>query len=56
VRASARSATVSLSNTCPTLSATSSKTLALGGRNGEGLGMQSNYTSCPLTPSGQVCQ
>lgn len=56
LRASARTAAVSLQNNGPTVSATDSKTLALYGRNGEGVSMQSNYEVCPLVGSTLRCQ
>jgi len=35
---------------------TDSKMLALYGRNGEGVDLQSNLTTCPATPIGERCQ
>jgi hypothetical protein len=55
VRPRGSSALVSLHNTGPTLGADSAKMLAVYGRNSEGVGMQTNYTSCPGTPAGQQC-
>jgi hypothetical protein len=31
------------------------KMIALSGRNGDGLGLESNFLSCPATPAGQPC-
>jgi hypothetical protein len=51
----ARSGTVDLSNGGPALAADDNKMLGLYGRNGDGVGLQTNYTSCPRTPAGQLC-
>ena len=55
VSPSARSTTVSLHNSGPAVAAADDKTVALYGRNGEGLSLQSNYSSCPQSASGEVC-
>ncbi|MET0208070.1 MAG: hypothetical protein ABW220_03465, partial [Burkholderiaceae bacterium] len=55
VRASVVSAAIELHNGGPALEPASSKMVSIHGRNGEGVSMQSNYTSCPATPSGQRC-
>jgi hypothetical protein len=55
LRASARSVSVSLHNTGTAVAADDAKTLALYGRNGEGLGLQSNYSSCPLSGPSDAC-
>jgi hypothetical protein len=51
----ARSGTIPLHNTGPAFTADSTKTLAFYGRNGDRVGLQTNYSSCPGTPAGQIC-
>jgi hypothetical protein len=55
LRPSARMATVALHNQGPAVGADDAKMLALYGRNGEGVDLQSNYESCPATAAGQNC-
>lgn len=50
-----RNAVVTLQNNGSCIAADSAKLVALYGRNGEGLGLQSNYESCPLVASGEAC-
>lgn len=50
------SSTVSVRNAGATpLRADAHKTLVLSGRTGDRVGLQTNYSSCPGTPSGQKC-
>ncbi len=56
VRPSARDNNVALHNFGPAVTADSMKMLALSGRNSEGVGLQSNYMSCPGVPTGEVCR
>lgn len=56
LRPSARDATVALRNTGMAIAADDPKTLALYGRNGEGVDLQSNYSSCPLVPAADSCR
>ncbi|WP_157119381.1 hypothetical protein [Azohydromonas lata] len=51
----ARSATLALRNQGAAIAADSSKLLGVFGRNGDGVNLQTNYTSCPATPAGQQC-
>lgn len=55
LRPSARDATASLQNRGSAVGADDPKTLALSGRNGEGMDLQSNYSSCPTVPSTEGC-
>jgi hypothetical protein len=55
LRPSARDATVTLHNIGTAVAADDAKTFALYGRNGEGVDLQSNYSSCPLTEATQAC-
>ncbi|MEO6897989.1 MAG: hypothetical protein ABI218_15235 [Caldimonas sp.] len=55
VRASARDNNVALHNNGAAVTASSMKMLALSGRNSEGVGLQSNYMSCPQSPAGENC-
>lgn len=55
LRPSVRNAVVTLQNNGSAIAADSAKLVALYGRNGEGLGLQSNYESCPLVASGEAC-
>lgn len=55
VRPGATSALVDLHNTGPAIAADADKTFSLYGRNGEGIGMQSNFSSCPASPAGEGC-
>jgi hypothetical protein len=55
LRPSVRSVAVTLQNNGSAIAADSAKLIALYGRNGEGLGLQSNYESCPLVASGEAC-
>jgi len=55
LRPSARSAAVSLHNAGPAVARDDAKTFALYGRNGEGVDLQSNYSSCPASASGEAC-
>ncbi len=55
VRPSARDATVTLSNRGSVVNGDDAKTLALSGRSGDGVDMQSNYSSCPGVPAADSC-
>ena len=55
IRPSARDNTVVLLNRGDAIAADSAKMLALSGRNSEGVGLQSNYMSCPTVAAGEVC-
>lgn len=55
LRPSARTATVSLRNRGEAVGRDAQKTFALYGRNGEGVGLQSNYSSCPSSAAGEPC-
>ncbi|GAA0740741.1 hypothetical protein LRH25_16950 [Ideonella azotifigens] len=52
---SARDATISLSNRGSVVNANDAKTLALYGRTGDGVDLQSNYSSCPGAAAGESC-
>lgn len=54
-RPSARSAAVTL-RSATAVAAGDNKSVALSGRNGDGLMLEANFLSCPRTPAGQVCQ
>ncbi|MBL8347774.1 MAG: hypothetical protein JNN03_20235 [Rubrivivax sp.] len=54
-RPSARSAAVTLRSGVA-VAAGANKSVALSGRNGDGLALEANFLSCPGTPAGQVCQ
>jgi hypothetical protein len=57
LRPRALAGTVSVSNAATTpLRADDAKTLVRYGRTRQGLGMQTNYSSCPGTPAGQPCR
>jgi len=56
LRPNAHDADVALANHGGAIAPTDSKTLALYGRNGEGVDLQSNLTTCPATPIGERCQ
>ncbi len=56
LRPAARSATVSLHNTGTRIEPNDQKTLALYGRNGEGVDLQSNYSSCPAAATTESCR
>lgn len=55
LRPGARSTTVSLHDTGTAIAADDDKTFALYGRNGEGIGLQSNFSSCPSSAAGEGC-
>jgi hypothetical protein len=55
LRPSSRDANVPLTNTGPAVAADDEKTLALYGRNGEGVDLQSNYSSCPASNPTDGC-
>ncbi|MEO6281353.1 hypothetical protein [Roseateles sp.] len=55
LRPSARSAAVSLHNRGGAIARDDQKTFALYGRNGEGVDLQSNYSSCPGSAAGEAC-
>ncbi len=55
LRPSARDNNVALRNNGAAVSADSMKMLALSGRNSEGVGLESNYMSCPQTAAGESC-
>ncbi len=55
IRAGSTSTTFSLQNSGSAVLADGYKMLALFGRNGEGLMMQSSFLSCPTTPAGEAC-
>jgi hypothetical protein len=55
LRSTARDVTVSLRNTGSAVAADDPKTLALSGRNGEGVDLQSNYSSCPSAGPAEAC-
>ena len=55
LRPGARDATVALANRGPALGAGDAKTLALYGRTGEGVDLQSNYSTCPSVAAGESC-
>lgn len=55
LRPSARSAAVALMNNGSALEPGDAKTLAIYGRNGEGVDLQSNFSSCPSVASGESC-
>lgn len=55
VRPSARDHTVALHNSGDPVAASSPKMLALSGRNSEGVGLESNYMTCPETAAGESC-
>ena len=55
LRPGARDAIVALANRGPALGASDAKTLALYGRTGEGVDLQSNYSSCPSVAVGESC-
>jgi len=55
LRPSARDTTVSLHNIGNGVTVDGQKTLALYGRNGEGVDLQSNYSSCPSAAVGEGC-
>jgi hypothetical protein len=54
-RPSARSAAVTL-HSATAVAAADNKSVALSGRNGDGLALEANFLSCPRTPAGQACQ
>ena len=47
---------MTLLNGSSAVAADSFKMLSLYGRNGEGMGVQSNFMSCPGTPAGEICR
>ena len=55
LRPAARDATVDLQNRGADLGAEDAKTLALYGRSGEGVDLQSNISSCPAAAAGEAC-
>lgn len=55
LRASARSATLPLHNIGESVGANDDKTLAVYGRTGDGMDLQSNYSSCPNSVSSDSC-
>ena len=55
LRPSARDNNVALRNTGGAVTANSMKMLALSGRNSEGVGLESNYMSCPDSSAGEIC-
>lgn len=55
LRPSARTASVSLHNSGTALGKDDAKTFALYGRNGEGVDLQSNYSSCPGSAAAESC-
>lgn len=55
LRPSARGTTVTLHNGGNAVGKDDQKTLALYGRNGEGVDLQSNYSSCPASAAGESC-
>lgn len=56
LRGGAVAATIPLQNTGPAIAADNSKMLALFGRNGEGVDLQSNFLSCTAVGSGERCR
>jgi hypothetical protein len=52
----ATSATLTLANGDTALAAGDSKMLAIYGRSGDGVMMQSNFLSCPGTAAGEICR
>ncbi len=54
-RPSARSAAVTL-RSATAVAAGDNKSVALSGRNGDGVALEANFLSCPGTPAGQSCQ
>jgi hypothetical protein len=55
IRAGSTSARFDLQNGVSQLAASGYKMLALFGRTGEGLMLQSSFLSCPTTPAGEAC-
>lgn len=55
LRAAELSTTVSLNDRGVSIAADDDKTFALYGRNGEGVGLESNFSSCPQTAAGEAC-
>lgn len=55
MRPSARAAMVALRNASAAAAADAEKTLALNGRNDEGVDLQSNFSSCPASAVMQAC-
>lgn len=55
-RPGSRSTTLNLVNGPTAVAATNSKMIALYGRTGDGMGMQSNFMSCTDQPAGMACR
>ena len=56
VRPSARDNNVALHNNGGAVTANSAKTFSLSGRNSEGVGLESNYMTCPDAAAGELCR
>ena len=56
LRPSARDVTLALRNSGSAVAATDAKTLSLSGRNGEGVGLSSNFSACPQVDAGLPCR
>lgn len=56
LRPGATSAALNLRNIGPTVNGDDAKTLALYGRNAEGVDLQSNYSSCPGVAAMEICR
>lgn len=56
LRPSARDVTLGLRNSGSAVAATDAKTLSLSGRNGEGVGLSSNFSACPQVDAGLPCR
>lgn len=55
LRPGATSATIALHNNGSDVAAGDGKTLALYGRTGDGVDLQSNFSSCPMSAAGDAC-
>ena len=56
IRASARNAVVGVHNAGGPVAAGDGKSLILSGRNGEGVGLEAAFSSCPLVSAGEGCR
>ena len=56
LRPGAREATLALHNRGSAVESTDARTISLNGRNGEGVGLSSNFSACPQVAAGQACR